>query len=42
MVEATRAEPVGIDCIGAERTWREARGMPTSVSVAGSRIAAAQ
>jgi L,D-transpeptidase ErfK/SrfK len=42
IVEATRAEPLAIDWIGAERTWREARGMPTSVSVAGSRIAAAQ
>jgi L,D-transpeptidase ErfK/SrfK len=41
IVEATRSEPLAIDWIGAERTWREARGMPTAVSVAGSRIAAA-
>ena len=41
IVEATRSEPLAIDWIGAERTWREARGIPASVSVAGSRIAAA-
>jgi L,D-transpeptidase ErfK/SrfK len=41
IVEATRSEPLAIDWIGAERTWREARGMPTAVSVAGPRIAAA-
>lgn len=40
IVEATRSEPLAIDWSGAERTWREARGMPTPVSVAGSRIAA--
>ena len=39
IVEATRTEPLPIDWIGAERTWREARGIPTSVSVAGSRTA---
>ena len=41
IVEATRAKPLAIDWIGAERTWREARGMPTPVSVVGSRVAAA-
>jgi L,D-transpeptidase ErfK/SrfK len=40
IVEATRAKPFAIDWIGAERTWREARGIPTPVSVAGSRTAA--
>ncbi len=40
IVDATRAQPLAIDWIGAERTWREARGMPTPVSVAGSRTAA--
>ncbi|MBM4218660.1 MAG: LysM peptidoglycan-binding domain-containing protein [Gammaproteobacteria bacterium] len=32
IVEATRASPVAVDWIGAERTWREARGVPTPVS----------
>ncbi len=41
IVEATRAEPLAIDWVGAERTWREARGIPTAVSVAGSRAAVA-
>jgi L,D-transpeptidase ErfK/SrfK len=40
IVEATRTEPVAVDWIGAERAWREARGVPTAVSLAGSRIAA--
>ncbi len=40
IVEATRAKPLAIDWIGAERTWREARGVPTPVSVAGSRTVA--
>ncbi len=40
IVEATRSDPLAIDWIGAERTWREARGIPTPVSVAGSRTAA--
>lgn len=40
IVEATRANPLVIDWIGAERTWREARGLPTPVSVAGPRTAA--
>lgn len=40
IVDATRAKPLAIDWIGAERTWREARGIPTPVSVAGSRTAA--
>jgi L,D-transpeptidase ErfK/SrfK len=39
IVEATATEPLAIDWIGAERTWREARGIPTPVSVAGSRAA---
>lgn len=33
IVEATRANPVAVDWIGAERIWREARGVPTAVSV---------
>lgn len=33
IVEATRANPIAVDWIGAERTWREARGVPTAVSV---------
>jgi L,D-transpeptidase ErfK/SrfK len=33
IVEATRANPVAVDWIGAERTWREARGVPTAVSI---------
>jgi L,D-transpeptidase ErfK/SrfK len=33
IVEATRANPVAVDWIGAERTWREARGVPTAVSL---------
>jgi len=41
IVEATRAEPLAIDWIGAERTWREARGIPTAVAVSGSRAAVA-
>ncbi len=40
IVEATRAKPLAINWIGAERTWREARGVPTPVSVAGSRTVA--
>jgi L,D-transpeptidase ErfK/SrfK len=40
IVEATRTEPVAVDWISAERAWREARGVPTAVSLAGSRIAA--
>ncbi len=39
IVDATRAKPLAIDWIGAERIWREARGVPTPVSVAGSRTA---
>jgi L,D-transpeptidase ErfK/SrfK len=42
IVEATRAEPLAIDWIGAERVWREARGIPTAVAAAGSRTAALQ
>jgi L,D-transpeptidase ErfK/SrfK len=40
IVEATREQPLAVDWIGAERAWREARGVPTPVSVAGSRAAA--
>ena len=40
IVEATRTQPLAIDWIGAERAWREAKGIPTPVSVAGSRAAA--
>ncbi len=39
IVEATRASPIAVDWIGAERAWREARGVPTPVSVAGARVA---
>jgi L,D-transpeptidase ErfK/SrfK len=35
IVEATREAPLPIDWIGAERAWREARGIPTEVSAAG-------
>lgn len=41
IVEATRTTPLAIDWIGAERAWREARGIPMPVSVAGARAAAA-
>ncbi len=34
IVDATRASPIAVDWIGAERAWREARGVPTPVSVA--------
>ncbi len=33
IVEATRTNPVAVDWIGAERIWREARGVPTAVSI---------
>ena len=39
IVDATRSKPLAIDWIGAERTWREAKGIPTPVLVAGSRTA---
>ena len=32
IVEATAASPLAIDWIGAERIWREARGIPTAVA----------
>ena len=41
IVEATRDQPLAVDWIGAERTWREAKGIPTAVSIAGSRTASA-
>ena len=40
IVEATRAEPLAIDWIGAERIWREARGIPTPVAAQATRTAA--
>jgi L,D-transpeptidase ErfK/SrfK len=40
IVEATRANPVAVDWIGAERAWREARGVPTPVSAAEPRSVA--
>jgi L,D-transpeptidase ErfK/SrfK len=40
IVEATRAEPLAIDWIGAERIWREARGIPTPVAAQAPRTAA--
>jgi L,D-transpeptidase ErfK/SrfK len=40
IVDATRANPVAVDWIGAERAWREARGVPTPVSVAEPRTVA--
>jgi len=33
IVEATREQPLAIDWIGAERIWREARGVPAPVSI---------
>ncbi len=42
LVEATRTEPLAIDWIGAERVWREARGIPTAVAEQPSRAAALQ
>ena len=42
IVEATRSQPLPIDWIGAERVWREARGIPTTVAVAGALVAAGQ
>jgi L,D-transpeptidase ErfK/SrfK len=39
IVEATRANPIAVDWISAERAWREARGVPTPVAV-GSRTVA--
>jgi L,D-transpeptidase ErfK/SrfK len=42
IVEATRSQPIAVDWIGAERTWREARGIPTPVAVGGSRTASLQ
>ncbi len=40
IVEATRAAPLAIDWNGAEQAWREARGIPTVISLAGARVAA--
>ena len=39
IVEATRTEPLAIDWIGAERIWREARGIPTAVAAQPARAA---
>jgi L,D-transpeptidase ErfK/SrfK len=41
LVEATRAEPLAIDWIGAERIWREARGIPSPVAAQHPRTASA-
>jgi L,D-transpeptidase ErfK/SrfK len=41
LVEATRDEPLAIDWIGAERVWREARGIPAPVAAQPPRAAAA-
>ena len=40
LVEATREEPLPIDWIGAERIWREARGIPLPVAAQPPRTAA--
>lgn len=40
IVEATRAAPLPIDWSGAEQAWREARGIPTVVSLPGARVVA--
>jgi L,D-transpeptidase ErfK/SrfK len=40
IVEATRSQPLPIDWSGAEQTWREARGIPTVISVPGTHVAA--
>lgn len=40
IVEATRAAPLPIDWSGAEQAWREARGIPTVVSMPGARVVA--
>ncbi len=40
LVEATREEPLAIDWMGAERIWREARGIPTAVATQPPRTAA--
>ncbi|MGH8242279.1 MAG: L,D-transpeptidase family protein [Steroidobacteraceae bacterium] len=42
IVEATSSEPLPIDWIGAERVWREARGIPTAVAIGDPRAAASQ
>ena len=42
LVEATRTEPLAIDWIGAERIWREARGIPTAVAAQPSQAASLQ
>ncbi len=39
IVEATAAEPRPIDWVAAERAWREARGIPTAVSLPSPMIA---
>jgi L,D-transpeptidase ErfK/SrfK len=40
IVEATRAAPLPIDWGGAEQTWREARGIPTVISMPGASVVA--
>jgi L,D-transpeptidase ErfK/SrfK len=40
IVEATRAAPLPIDWSGAEQAWREARGIPTVISMPGAGVVA--
>jgi L,D-transpeptidase ErfK/SrfK len=40
IVEATRAAPLPIDWSGAEQVWREARGVPTVISIPGAGVVA--
>jgi L,D-transpeptidase ErfK/SrfK len=42
IVEATLSQPLPIDWIVAERVWREARGIPTAVALAGALVAAGE
>jgi L,D-transpeptidase ErfK/SrfK len=42
LVEATATSPLAIDWIGAERIWREARGIPTAVAAQPSQAASLQ
>jgi L,D-transpeptidase ErfK/SrfK len=41
IVQATAEQPRAIDWIAAERAWREARGIPTAVTLADGAVAAA-
>jgi L,D-transpeptidase ErfK/SrfK len=42
IVEATRDAPLPIDWIGAERAWREARGIPTVIAMPGTPVVASR